>query len=175
MLLEKLLSNLAVHVEPFALCLVGEGWRLRLPGRPEATIHFVLKGEGQIIGPQGDVHHLEPYALAVVPRRTKHALEPAGKIRSERRIDAAPADSSVCQIVAGSAKEPALTLACGAVTVRYGQSLGLFDYLHSILTVGLADYPQVKDAFSTIMAEQSNPSPGGETVTGALSPTAREG
>jgi len=170
-LLERLLSNLSVHVEPFALCMVDAGWRLRLPGRPEASIHFVLEGEGNVIGPGGDAHRLEPYTLAVVPRGTKHALEPAGNIRSELKIDTPPDASSVCSVVAGPSKQPALTIACGIVTVRYGQSFGLFDHLHDILSVGLADYPQVKNAFSTILAEQSRPSPGGETLTAALMTT----
>ena len=43
MLLEKLLSNLTVHVEPFALCTVSEGWRLHLPGPPGLLLHFVSR------------------------------------------------------------------------------------------------------------------------------------
>jgi len=37
-LLDKLLANLAVDVEPFALCLLSAGWRLRLPGPADVMI-----------------------------------------------------------------------------------------------------------------------------------------
>ena len=52
MLLDKLLSNLAVHVEAFALCQLSKGWRLCLPGPPQVMLHFVLKGEGIYSGPR---------------------------------------------------------------------------------------------------------------------------
>ena len=50
MILDKLLSNLSVEVEPFALCHIERGWRLRLPEPPVPLLHFVLKGEGAVSG-----------------------------------------------------------------------------------------------------------------------------
>lgn len=168
MLLDRLLLNLAVHVEPFALCTVSTGWRLSLPGPPGAMFHYVLQGHGRVRGPNGSPQPLAPRWLLVVPAGLKHALEPAGEVQNERRVQPAPSGMPVCQIVAGSADAPALLVACGLVTVRYGPSLGLFDHLRELLVVDLSDVPQVSAAFQGILAEQSRPSPGSEAMTAAL-------
>ncbi len=168
MLLDKLLSNLAVHVEPFALCTLSAGWRLRLPGPPDALIHFVLQGHGAILGPDGEAHSLAPSWLAVVPYGAAHALESSGNVRNERRIDAPPKGPPVHRIVAGLPETPDLIVACGLVTARYGESLGLFDHLHEVLIVDLSGTPQVGAAFQSILAEQSEPVPGSDALTAAL-------
>lgn len=39
-----------MDVEPFALCHISHGWRLRLPAPPVPLLHFVLRGEGAVGG-----------------------------------------------------------------------------------------------------------------------------
>ena len=168
MLLDKLLSNLAVHVEPFALCTLSAGWRLRLPAPPDAMIHFVLQGHGAVRGPDNDPHSLAPLWLAVVPHGAAHALESGTNVQNERRIDTPPEGPPVHRIIAGSSEAPELIVACGMVSANYGEALGLFDHLHEVLAVDLSGTPQVGAAFQGILAEQSAPAPGGSTMTGAL-------
>ncbi|MDI1346211.1 MAG: hypothetical protein PSV22_19225, partial [Pseudolabrys sp.] len=48
MLVDRLLSNLSVRVEPFALCQLSSGWRLHMPGPPDVMLHYVLKGGGTV-------------------------------------------------------------------------------------------------------------------------------
>lgn len=168
MLLDKLLANLAVEVEPFALCLVGPGWRLRLPGPPRPLLHFVLQGQGAVRGPHDETHQLATYWLAVVPPGARHALESSSSVQSERRIEAPPEGTPVCRIVAGEPENPELVVACGLVSVRYGPSLGLFDHLTEVLAIDLSDRPQVSAVFQGILAEQSELGPGRGTMTAAL-------
>ena len=153
MLLDKLLSNLSVQVEPFALCTISEGWRLHLPGPPRLLFHFILEGSGTLYGPRGDAHPIAPMHLAVIPIGAKHVLEPLGDIHSELRIDAPPAGEQVCRIVAGSAEQPDLIVGCGLVSVRYGPSLDLFDHLHDTLCVDMSSAPDMRVAFEGILAE----------------------
>jgi AraC family transcriptional regulator, activator of mtrCDE len=168
MLLDKLLSHLAVHVEPFALCMLGLGWRLWLPGPPETMLHFVLKGDGAVRGTGDEGHRLGSLSLVIVPAGVRHALEAGDRVESELRIDAPPAGQPVHRIVAGSPENPYLVIACGVVSVRYGQALGLFDHLREMLTVDLSSAPQVGNSFQSILEEQSRPGPGGEAMTAAL-------
>jgi AraC-like DNA-binding protein len=168
MLLDKLLSNLSVHVKPFALCTVSDGWRVRLPGPPGLLFHFVLKGNGMLYGPRNDAHQIFPMHLAVVPQGAKHALESDGEIHDELRIDAPPPGDVVCQIAAGSDDDPDLVVGCGIVHVRYGPSLDLFDHLNEVLTVDLSSVPEALFAFKGIMAEQSNAIAGSDAMTAAL-------
>lgn len=168
MLLDKLLSNLAVHVEPFALCMVSKNWRLSLPGPPGVMLHFVLKGSGAISDTNRDLHPIGPNYLAIVPRGIAHTLQPRGEVQSECRIDGPPPGTPVHRIVAGQSQEHDLILACGVVSVRYGQSLGLFDHLRQVLTVDLSGTPQVSMAFQRILTEQTEPDSASETMTAAL-------
>ncbi len=168
MLLDKLLSNLAVHVEPFALCTLSTGWRLCLPGPPGVMFHFVLQGSGAVRGPDSHAIPLAPSSLVVVPAGAKHVLESSGEVQHEKRIDTPPGGGAVCRLVAGSSEDPELIIACGVVSVRYGQSLGLFDHLREVLVVDLSNMPQVLTAFQGILAEQSRPGVGSTAMTAAL-------
>ncbi|MBI5771188.1 MAG: helix-turn-helix transcriptional regulator [Verrucomicrobia bacterium] len=168
MSLDRLLSQLEVKVQPFSLCILSGGWRLRLPKPAEPVLHFVLQGTGRIEGIRGDKHTLAPYHLAVVPLGTAHHLESGAAVRREFEFDARQAGPPIYRIVAGSPDKPDLMLACGMITVRYGRTLGLFDHLRSIVSVNLADVPQVREAFATILAEQSRPAEGGQALTAAM-------
>lgn len=169
MLLDKLLSNLYVGVEPFSVCLVSTGWRLRLPGPPDVMLHFVLRGKGIVRGPDDRAHRLGPGWLVVVPKGVMHALESGDEVREERRIDPPPEGTPVPKnLVAGSFENPDLIVDCGLVHVRYGESIGLFDHLGEMLVIDLADSPQVRIAFEGIIAEQSQPGPGSEAMKAAL-------
>lgn len=168
MLLDKLLSNLLVHVKPFAICTLSEGWRLHLPGPSGLLFHFVLEGNGVLYGPRGDAHPIAPMHLSVVPIGAKHILESSGDFRDELRIDSPPSGGQVCQIVAGTREQADLVVSCGIVSVRYGPSLDLFDHLHEVLAVDLSSVPQALSAFQGIMAEQSQAIAGSDAMTAAL-------
>jgi AraC family transcriptional regulator, activator of mtrCDE len=168
MKLDRLLTNLDVRVEPFALCMLSKGWRLRLPAPPAVLLHFVLKGNGAVLGPEDDAEHVAPMWLSVVPAGAKHALETSETVEHELKIDTPPVAPPICRVVAGSAEDPALVVACGMVRVRYGESLGLFDHLRKVLAVDLSDRPELSAIFRTIMAEQAQPFAGTGTLTAAL-------
>ncbi len=168
MLLDKLLRNLAVHVEPFAICEVGTGWRLSLPGPPDVMLHFVLKGQGAIRGSAGERFPITPSCLAVVPSGAGHSLEFGAIIHDELTISAPPSGPPIHRIVAGSPSTSDLVIACGIVHARYGRSLGLFDHLRRLIVVDLSDAPQVLVAFEGILAEQSRAAPAGDTMTASL-------
>lgn len=168
MLVNKLLSNLSVHVEPFAICTVSDGWRVHLPGPPGILFHFVLEGVGMLYGPRNDAHSIAPLHLGVIPAGAKHVLETHSEIHDELRIDAPPAGDRICQIIAGSVAEPELVVGCGIVNVRYGPSLDLFDHLREVLAVDLSDVPDAFTTFQGIMAEQEAAIAGSDAMTAAL-------
>ncbi len=169
MLLDKLLSNLAVHVEPFALCMVSAGQKLPLPGPPVVMLHSVHKGNGVVRGPQGTVIPIAPSWLVVVPQGVPHSLESRAKESRGRKADAPPeCIPSIRRIVVGSDRKADLVFACGTVRVRYGDSMNLFTHLREIVAVDFSDVPAVTSAFQGILAEQSNPGPGSEAMTTAL-------
>jgi transposase InsO family protein len=44
MLVDRLLANLSVRVEPFVLCQISSGWRMHLPEPPAGCIHHTDRG-----------------------------------------------------------------------------------------------------------------------------------
>lgn len=170
MLLDRLLSNLAVDVEPFAICLVSDGWRLRLPGPPEVLLHFVLQGKGTVLGPENDAYPLAPGAFAIIPRGAPHSLETEPPVENEENLPEPCAGALLPELIAGSSDTPSLVVACGLIKVFYGDSLGLFEHLHDVLAVDMSDTPSVGAAFRSILDEQSRekPQPGSGALTAAL-------
>lgn len=190
MLLDRLFSNLEVHVEHFALCMLSDGWRIRLPGPSEVMLHFVLRGSGTIRGPHGETRRVVPGSLVIVPRGAEHDLESEGEPRhdlvvpgprgaqSDPEADSAeqaqpfipvPAGGEVApRIIAGSVESTDLIIACGLVRVYYGPSLGLFDRLPELLLVDPSDSMQLMPAFEGILEEQAQADPGTDAVTSAL-------
>ena len=168
MLLDKLLDYVTVHSEPFATCLLSSGWRLRLPGPPGVMFHFVMQGSGTLRGPEGEEYPLERFSLAVVPSGVRHTLECGIDVQSERTIEAPPSGEGVVRLVAGTPVSAELRIACGAVNVTYGDSLGLFHRLREIIVADLSGYPQVRLAFEGILAEQGGATEGSATLTRAL-------
>jgi len=168
MLLEKLVRNLAVRVEPFAICEVAAGWRLSLPGPPDVMLHFVLRGRGAIRDAQGGQHRIAASCLAVVPCGAAHALEGGAAIREERRVNAAPSGPPARRIVAGSPSSSDLVVACGLIHAQYRQSLGLFDHLRHVMVADLSAVPQVRGVFEEILREQTEDPPATAVMTGSL-------
>lgn len=169
MLIDKLLSNLDIHVEPFSLCEVSPRLRLRLPGSERVMLHFVLTGSGVVRSAAGTVQPLKPCTLAVVPKRAPHSLEPKGQTLGECSIDNGSEILSNAPVISTQSTEPPeMIVACGLVKVRYGAVLGLFDELKDVLVEDLSDIPQVRSAFKDILAEQSDAGPGSEAMKAAL-------
>jgi AraC-like DNA-binding protein len=168
-LLDKLLSNLDIRVEPFSLCEVSPGRRLLLPGSARVMLHFVLVGSGFVRSAEGTVQALGPCSLAVVPKRARHSLEPREETVEECVIDPdAESLPSAPVISTGSLEPPEMIVACGLVKVRYGAALGLFEKLRDVLVEDLSDRPQARTAFEAILAERSDAGPGSEAMKAAL-------
>ena len=168
-LLDRLLSNLDIHVEPFSLCEVSRGRSLHLPGSARVMLHFVLTGSGFVRSAAGVAQPLKPCSLAVVPKRVAHWLKPEGETSSECTLDPdSEAPSNTPVISSGSIGRPELVVACGLVRVRYGAALGLFDKLEDVVVEDLSQIPLARSAFEAILAEQSEAGPGSEAMKAAL-------
>lgn len=168
MLVDRLLTNLSVRVEPFVLCQLSSGWRMHLPGPPDVMLHYVLKGRGAVRGRDGKSRPIAASSLVVVPPKMVHVLETGGKIQDELRLATPPVGPPIHTVTAGPATTPELVIACGVIHVRFGRSLGLFDRLHDVLVIDLSGIAQVEAVFAGIFAEQSQAIAGSATMLGAL-------
>lgn len=132
-------------------------------------LHFVLEGTGGVrAGPDDPVLPVYPYCLAVVPRRSPHALESSRPIRQEFVVETLPDSDAVLDVRAGEEDVVDLTVACGLVHATYGNALALFGQLREPVVADLSHYPQARTIFETILAEQSRREVGSEALARAL-------
>lgn len=166
-MLDHVLHDLTVEVEPFATCVVSSGWRLRLPDTRGATLHFVLSGVGQLRIAGFEPLDLSPYTLAVVPDGTGHALQVPPTPLRETRAGPSRADR-VTEHVAGPHGDRGLQVACGRVEVHYARAVPLFGLLSRPLVLSFADEPSVRRLFADIVTESHTDALGRTSMLRAL-------
>ena len=167
MLVDRLIDHVTVEVEPFAVCLLQTGWRLRLPGNAGTVLHFVLEGTGKLRSPDGE-WPLKPLTLAVVPHDMPHSVECGEGPLSENVINSVPECEGILEIQSGAPGAGDLRIACGLINVTYGDSLDLFGRLDRVIVADLSAFPQSAAAFTGILREQQHPAEGSTALTRAL-------
>ncbi len=169
MILERLLQNLALSVEPFATCGTAPGWRLSFPGWEQVTFHFVMTGEGLLTEASGRSQPLGPHALAIVPPNHPHSIETGD---AGRRLDSAVAPTiprHPPHLYAGDPDDPdTMNVACGRIQVTYGSSFGVFDRLDEILVLDFSGSPQMQAVFAGLLSEQRTDRPGRDAMIASL-------
>jgi len=168
MLLEKLFDNLALNVDPFATCRLADGWRLRLPCRDWVTLHYTLAGDGELKLGSGELLPMHSNSLALMPPGLTHSVQ-CGTVCNETGIDgqgdpAAP----ICELVAGSLDDLALTVACGRIQVSYVGGMGLFDHMEEAIVLDFEDVPLMRTIFETLIAEYQKSGPACAAMMTAL-------
>ena len=153
MLLEKLFDNLAMTVDPFATCRLEDGWRLRLPCRDWVTLHYTLVGDGELKLGTGEILPLPGNSLAVMPPNLVHAVQ-CGTVINEIGIDGqGDPDAPLCELIAGSLDDVALTIACGRIQVSYAGGMGLFDHLKEAIVLDFSEDSSMRHIFETLIDE----------------------
>ena len=169
MLLERLLDNLALEVEVFALCRVAPGWRLRLPALDWVTFHCVLQGRGEAGAAGAGDQRVAPGFLVLVPPRLDHRLQSGAPPHAEGAAgDDQRPWSGLAEYLAGPDEEPGMVVVCGRAQVLYGGSVGVFDRLSETLVLDFADDRQVMTLFDAMLNEVRFPGPGARAMVSAL-------
>jgi AraC family transcriptional activator of mtrCDE len=166
--MERLLDNLALEMEAFALCRVAPGWRLRLPAQDRVTFHFVIHGTGEAGGSASaqarDLRDLSPGLLLLVPPHLVHTLASGPPPHAEQEAASRPlSGAGLDEFVAGPEEEAGLLVACGRARLLYGGDVDVFEHLPEILSVDFAD-----ELFEAMLGEVRSPRPGLRAMLSAL-------
>jgi AraC-like DNA-binding protein len=168
MLLEKVFDNLAMTVEPFATCRLADGWRMRLPVHDWVTLHYTLNGDGELKLGSGEVLPMPGNSLAVIPHNLGHAVQ-CGTVSDEIDYDGQDdPDSPMCELVAGSREQIALTIVCGRIQACYANSMGLFDHLQEAIMLDFSGNEHVHGIFSALTEECQRSGPASNAMMTAL-------
>ena len=168
MLLEKLFDNLAMSVDPFATCRLSEGWRLRLPCRDWVTLHYTLAGKGELKLGSGEVLPIPGNSLAVMPPNMVHAVQ-CGQVVNEAGVDGqGDPNPPICELVAGTLDDIAVTIACGRIQVSYAGGFGLFDHLKEAIILDFSEDKKMRFIFETLIEEYKRSGPASAAMMEAL-------
>ena len=121
MLLERLLEDMELSLDAFAVCEVASGWRLRLDLVGWVTVHFVLSGDGRLRMADTPALAMPMNSLAVVPAHRRHAIEIGEPVEHEARaVDSSSVEGGLSIHDAGPQQMTELAVACGRIQVRHG-------------------------------------------------------
>lgn len=155
-MIDRLLEDLTLDVEPFATCVVSSGWRLRLEESDGATLHFVLSGHGRLRLLGGPQLALRPYTLVVVPDQRGHTLEVPPAPLQEGRPGPADADGTgLPEHVAGIDGDRELLVACGRIDATYGRRMPLFGVLDRPIAVDFTGSEAMAQLFHRLLEEST--------------------
>lgn len=169
MLSERLFENLALDVEPFALCDVAPGWRLRMDGLDWVTLHYVLHGMGRLLAGPAGAHDLGPWNLALVPPQLEHAIESGETVLSEVSTrEVGHEVQGLLEFHAGPESGSDLLVACGRVQATLAGGLGLFAMMREAIVLDFADSKRMRETFAGLLEEQRTLAPGCRTMMTAL-------
>ena len=168
MLLDKVFDNLAMKVDPFATCRLSEGWRLKLPCRDWVTLHYTLVGDGDLRLGSGEVLPLRDNSMAIMPPNLVHAIQ-CGTVANEAGVDGqGDPEAPICELVAGSLDQVALTIACGRIQVSYAGGMGLFDHLKEAIVLDFSDNSTMRGIFEMLIEEYRRDGPASAAMMTAL-------
>lgn len=165
--LDKLCEHLEITVRPFAVCSVEQGERLMLGPRDEATVHYVVAGQGTLSFPEFSDFNLREGTAIIAPTGSLHevaGLSEPGQIPSVVRrcqsaaLGLAEVGKAPQQVKGG------MVLLCGTVDVTYRYLNDFFDYLPAPIIIQANSDDPISRAFEEIVREMADPRPG----TGAM-------
>ena len=155
MLLDRLLGDLDLSLEAFAVCEVAPGWRLRLGGLDWVTLHFVVSGAGRLRMSDGRSLAMPAGSLALVPSNRTHVLETGNPVEHEASATRPSQRGDELDIFeAGPREYDELVVVCGRIRARYRGEVGLFDGLREPMVLPFADSPQMAAVFERLLAEE---------------------
>lgn len=168
--LDALLGALAVEIEAFAICEIGEDVRLVLPPVDMIEVHHVLEGTLHLTIDENESVEAGPGAMLIVPSgRLQHLAISSNTVTSKAWYDVCvPVRDGLLVVDATDGKEPTLRIACGAVLPDPSGSYGLLENLTRPIVENLSDVAVVSAAFAALLEEVSAPKEGTRALTSAL-------
>jgi len=106
--------------------------------------------------------------LAVIPPNLVHAVQ-CGVVQNETGIEGlGDPGAPLCELVAGSVEQIALTIACGRIQVSYAGGPGLFDHLKEAILLDFSDTPHMRRIFDNLIDENVKSGPACAAMMTAL-------
>ena len=168
-ILDELLTTLDVRLHAFALCRIGDGFRLVFDSMEAVVVHYVLRGEGLLHQEGYDSVAFGPGQLLIVAPGRSQSL-------SSGLVTQTVTATNVCGLLtdgllsldANDGSPPDLLVVCGTITATYGGGFGLFDHQTGPIVKDSRLSPDLMAAFDLLLRELSQPRMGSKALAEAL-------
>jgi len=164
---DRILDALEISAEPFAICALEGAGSLGLGRVPQATLHYVLGGQGDVRLRGHAPLRLAPGRLVLVPAAISHSLCNAGG--GQVGVPACrPAGLDLEEHVARGAAGGNMVVLCAAITLGLRGSHGLIDLLRAPLAFDTGGSPVAAQAMAALVAETGSERAGQRAMVRAL-------
>jgi AraC-like DNA-binding protein len=169
--LDKLCDHLEIIVHPFAICCVGRGERLVLGPRDEATVHYVVAGNGTLSFKEFSDFRLYPGTAIIAPTGSHHEAAGSGLPGQIPEIVRNCQPAAMGLSIAGKNHQEVddgIVLLCGTVDVTYRYLNDFFDYLPAPIIIQPGPEDPITRSFEEIVREMTSPKSGTGAMLSAL-------
>ena len=164
---DRILSELDIRPEPFALCALEGMCSLGLGRVPGATLHYVLSGEGHLSLQGHAPIPLAPGRMVLVPSCARHSLSHNGK-GATVVPECKPAGLDLEEHVARGEGEGTMVVLCARLHLGLRGTHGLIDLMRAPLSLDLNTAPGAARAMETLLAEVAQQRTGGRAMVRVL-------
>lgn len=152
-----LIRTLDVRLTAFAVCKVGNGWRLKAGSMGSTVIHFVLQGAGAFEIAHGQVP-LTARSILIVPPGIRESIVASGEVHREATA------ANNCQpltegLVSFNAHDGCadLVLGCASISASFGNGQPLFNHLKEPIALSVDGHQLSSMTFDCLLQEVSSP------------------
>jgi len=164
---DRILSELDISADPFAICALEGACSLGLGRVPRATLHYVLGGQGELRLPGQAPFRLAPGRLVLVPAAMRHSLCNMGG--GQVGLPACrPAGLDLEEHIARGETGGNMVVLCATISLGLRATHGLIDLLRVPLSLDLAAAPIAAQAMAALLDEMRSARSGTRAMVRAL-------
>lgn len=164
---DRILSELDIEAEPFALCALEGACSLGMGRAPGATLHYVLGGQGRLSLQGLAPIDLQPGRLVLVPASLHHSLHNHGG--GQIGLPACkPAGLDLEEHVARGEGSGNMVVLCSTIRLGLRETHGVIDFLRVPLTLDLGQAPRAEQAMAALVEEVTQARTGGRAMIRVL-------
>lgn len=167
--LEHIFDELEIATDPFALCELRGSCDLGLGRDPQATLHYILSGQGEITLKGRAPVQVAEGSLVLIPAMHSHALRSFG-YTTEPLPDCKPAALNLARLLKQSDRESGaqLTALCSHVQVGLRGLADIIDLIREPLIECVSDHSKMRPALSAMIQELAHPGLGSRAMIRTL-------
>ncbi len=153
---DRILAELDIRAEPFAICALQGTCTMGMGRNPGATLHYVLGGRGKLSFQARPALTLQPGRLVLVPSCMRHSL--CNEAGGQTGLPACkPAGLHLEEHLAQGDGPGNMVVLCSTISLGLRNTHGLIDLLRAPLCLDVTGNAVAERAMQALMIEMTHP------------------